>query len=247
MQGVQRVLYLLELVSEHQPVGVADLSRASGLPKSTVQRALGALADSGWIQAVGSEHTRWELTSQMLLLGRRATQQVDLRAAALGPMRELRDLTDETVTLQVPDGNNRMVLIERLDSQQPVRTVNLLGASSPMPITSAGIAVLALMPEEELNRVLAEPVPRLTSQTITDPERIRAGIDRAREAGYAVNTGQNRTGVCAVGAAVVDGAGVPIAGVGVSLPESRFTLEQAPWWGSRIRATAEAITAALSD
>ncbi|MFI6287440.1 IclR family transcriptional regulator [Streptomyces sp. NPDC051018] len=247
MQGVQRALSLLELVSEHQPVGVGDLSRSSGLPKSTVQRTLGALADAGWIRPVGAEYTRWELTLRMLELGRRAARQGDLREAALGPMRELRDLTDETATLQVPDGQHRMVLIERVDSQQPVRTFNRLGAVSPMPVTSARLALLALLPEEEVDRVLAVPVPRLTRLTVVEPAAIRAAIEQARADGYAVNVGQNRPGVCAVGAAVVDKSGVPVAGVGVSVPESRFDRGRVPWWGSRVRATAQEISAALTD
>ncbi|MEV6697487.1 IclR family transcriptional regulator [Streptomyces sp. NPDC051453] len=245
MQSVQRVLSLLELVAQHQPVGVGDLSRLSELPKSTVQRTLKSLSDAGWIRSVGTEYTRWALTSRMLELGRRASGQGDVREAALGPMRELRDLTDETITLQVPDGLGRMVLIERLDSRQPVRTYEHLGAVSLLPVTSAGIALLAALPDSEVDRFLAEPVPALTERTITDPALIRRQIEHARTTGYAVNLGQNRPGVCAVGAVVRDPLGTPVAGIGVSLPESRFDPESLPWWGDRIRTAAATVAAAL--
>ncbi|WP_425559978.1 helix-turn-helix domain-containing protein [Kitasatospora paranensis] len=69
------MLSVLELVAEHQPAGVGELSRISGLPKSTVQRTLRALADAGWIRPVGREFTRWALTPRMVTIGRRAARE----------------------------------------------------------------------------------------------------------------------------------------------------------------------------
>jgi IclR family acetate operon transcriptional repressor len=57
-----RVLEVFEAVAEHQPVGVAALSRMLDIDKSAVQRALVTLADQGWIQADDDPTTRWETT-----------------------------------------------------------------------------------------------------------------------------------------------------------------------------------------
>lgn len=245
MRGLHRALSLLELIAEHQPIGAADLSRRASLPKSTVQRTVLALAEAGWIRQVRGDQTRWALTSRMLVLARRAPLSGDLREAARDPMQRLRDRTDETVTLQVPDGRHRMVLIERLDSHQPVRTFERLGATSPMPVTSGGLACLACLPDPEVDLILATPVPRLTPRTVTDPGLLRRAVEQTRRDGYAVNVGQNRPGVCAVGAAVLDAQGAPVAGLGISLPESRFTPEKTAWWGGLARATAAEVAAAL--
>ncbi|MEU5397858.1 IclR family transcriptional regulator [Streptomyces sp. NPDC005963] len=247
MQGIQRGLRILEVVAAHQPVGVGEISRISELPKSSVQRVLRALADSGWIRTDGETHTRWTLTSRMLVLAGSAAADRGIREAALGPMRELGGLTGETVTLQVPDGPFRMVLIERIDCRHPVRTVNRLGATSPITATSTGLAVLALMSDDEAERVLARPVQRLTASTITEPRLIRTELAQVRTAGFAVNRGQNRDGVCAVGAAVIGPTGSPVGGIGLSLPDSRFDVRRVPWWARQVRAAAAAVTAALAD
>lgn len=247
MQGIQRGLRILEVVAAHQPVGVGEISRISALPKSSVQRVLRALAESGWIRTDGEEQTRWILTSRMLVLAGTATGERGIREVALGPMRELGELTGETVTLQVPDGPSRMVLIERIDCRHPVRTVNRLGATSPITATSTGLAVLALMSNEEVERVLAQPLRQLTANTVTDPRLIRAGLREVRGKGFAVNRGQNRDGVCAVGAAVTGPTGTPVGGIGVSVPESRFDVRRVPWWAQQVRITAAAVTAALAD
>jgi IclR family acetate operon transcriptional repressor len=247
VQGIERALRIIEAVADNQPIGVAELSRQLELPKSTVQRNLQALASAGWVRPVGAEITRWMLTSRALTVGYRASREGGLREAALGPMRELRDVTDETITLQVRDGEKSLVLIEQVDANQAVRTFNRLGAITPLPLTSSGMAILARLDDDEVERVLADQLPRETAATITDPVAIRAELATVRECGYAVNKGQNRVGVCAVGAAVLDSAARPIAGIGISMPETRFDEERVPYWGRLVVATATQISAALGE
>ncbi|MEU5979785.1 IclR family transcriptional regulator [Streptomyces sp. NPDC047315] len=247
MQAVHRTLRVLETVAGHQPIGVGELSRRCALPKSTVQRLVQSLAAEGWLRSVGQEQTRWVLTTRMLTLGTAALQDGGVRESAIGPMRELGELTGETVTLQVPDGPFRMVLIERVDCLHPVRTINQLGTTSPITATSTGLAFLALLGDDEVERVLARPVPRLTPSTVTEPCELRAAVAETRAKGYAVNRGQNREGVSAVGTAVVGLSGRPVAGIGLSLPDSRFDPQRVPRWARQLRATAVAVTAALAD
>jgi IclR family transcriptional regulator, acetate operon repressor len=245
VQGIERGLQVLEAVADHQPVGVGELARVLGLSKSSVQRNLLGLADAGWIRAVGGEFTKWTLTTRALRVGLRGSSEGRLRELALEPMRTLRDLTDETVTLQVREGD-RMVLIERVDSRQAVRSFTHLGMITPLPVTSGGQSVLALLPAEEQDRILAEPLARLTPLTVTDPDVIRERMAVVRERGYAVNIGQNRNDVCAVGTAVMDPSGrEAVAALGISMPASRFAEDRVPWWGTQVVATAAALTALL--
>jgi IclR family acetate operon transcriptional repressor len=243
VQGISRALGIIEAIAEHQPVGVGELSRLVALPKSTVQRNLQALAEAGWVRPVGEEITRWMLTSRALVVGYRASREGGLREAALPVMRQLRDQSDETITLQTRDGERGLILIEQVNSQQAVRTFNRLGTVTPLPLTSSGMAVLASLSDHEVEEILAQPLPRSTEATITDVGIIRAEIERVRERGYAVNRGQNRVGVCAVGAAVLDSAGRPIAGLGISMPESRFDEGRVPDWGKMVISAARQIGA----
>jgi len=245
MQGVQRALSILEAVADTQPAGVGELARMLTLPKSTVQRHLWALSDAGWIRPVGEEYTRWVLTSRALLVGQRGSREGRLREVALEPMRALRDVTSETITLQVPASELDMVQIERVDSQMAVRTYAALGQVTPMPVTSGGLAYLAALDDHAVERALERPLPQLTARTVTDARAIRERIATVRQRGYAVNIGQNRLGVCAVGAAIRDLDRQPIAGLGISIPESRFDEERLPWWGEQLLATVKVIESHL--
>lgn len=54
MRSVRTTFRILEAVAEHQPIGLSELARRLGLPKSTVQRSLATLAELGWIRSASA-------------------------------------------------------------------------------------------------------------------------------------------------------------------------------------------------
>lgn len=117
VRSVMTALRVLDEVAAREPIGVGELARLLELPKSSVQRTLHA---AGWIHPAGAESTRWELTTHILRTGQRATGGLGLRdvavpdgGAAVG------DAGDGAPRRSEQD---RAILIERLDSPQPVWT-----------------------------------------------------------------------------------------------------------------------------
>ncbi|WP_172653058.1 IclR family transcriptional regulator [Rhodococcus opacus] len=242
MQSVVRSLQVLEAISEHQPIGVGDLARALDLPKTSVQRCLSTLAEAGWITPAGTELTRWILTPRAQAIGRRTAGEIGVREAARSPMHTLRDATDEAVQLAVPQAPGYAVLIDRIDSTQPIRTFTALGSVSPLHATSAGKAMLACMPDTDIEGYLATSLQAMTESTITDPAILRAELHRTRDRGYATNFSENRPEVCAVGAAIVDEDRHPIAAVSLTVPSQRFDESKVPEWAKMIRVAAQEIS-----
>ncbi|GHJ39244.1 IclR family transcriptional regulator [Streptomyces sp. TS71-3] len=244
MQNVLNALRVLEEVATRQPVGVGELSRVLGMPKSSVQRALRTLGEAGWIRPAGGEITRWVVTTKALDVGRHASGDLDLRNAAMPILEELRRATDETIHLTVPEGD-RMVLIERLETSKAVRTNMSLGHSLPLHASANGKAVLANSPAEVVDRVLAEGLPRYTDTTITDPERLLAELERIRAQGYATNGGEWRSDVGSVAAVVMGGAKQPVGSLSVNVPMSRLTDESRPFFGAVVSEAAKTLSARL--
>lgn len=246
MQSVTRTLKVIEEIAQRQPVGVGELARVLGLPKSTVQRILGTLSEAGWLTPASGDLTRWRLSSRIAAIGYQSAPEVGLRETALGPMRELGDVTGETIHLSVPDGDRCMVLIERVDSTRAVRTYNRLGSTSPFHTTSTGRSVLAYLPEGTFEAIIARGLERFTERTITSPDALRADLAVIRERGYAVNLGENRDNVCAIGAPVFGQSGAPIAGICISMPDLRYSEERIPEWAELVRKTAATISTTLT-
>ncbi|MDX2524761.1 IclR family transcriptional regulator [Streptomyces europaeiscabiei] len=242
MKSVTRSLRILEAVAQHQPVTVGELTKIFGLPKSTVQRTLVTLAEAGWLRANRKDTTRWEIGARVLAVRPAALQGSSLLTAAHEPMVRLRDALNETIHLSVPDALQCMVVVDRVDSDHPVRTFHTIGDTSPLHATAVGRAVLAHLPKQDVEELIAQGLERFTDTTPADPEELRAELDRIRTDGYAVNRNQYRPGVCAIAAPVLDEAGTPLASVAVSMPDSRFDAERLPEWSRMVAETAAEIT-----
>jgi IclR family acetate operon transcriptional repressor len=244
VRNVLSTLRVLEEVASRQPIGVGELARVLDMPKSSVQRALVALDTAGWIRPASGGVTRWVVTTKALAVGGRVSGDLDLRGAAVPIMEDLRRHTEETVHLTVPEGGN-MVLIERLETDKPVRTSMALGHTLPMHASANGKAVLANGSPEVVRQLLADELPRFTDTTITDPDELRAELAEILRRGFAVNHGEWRPDVGCVAAAVMGGHENPIATLSVNIPISRLTQESEVDFGAAVSAAASSLSARL--
>jgi IclR family acetate operon transcriptional repressor len=184
------------------------------------------------------------ITTRALAVGGRASGDLDLRGAALPIMEELRRRTGETIHLTVPE-DGKMVLIERLETDKPVRTSMALGHALPLHASANGKAVLANSSSEVLRPLLVDELPRYTDTTITDPDELRAELAAIRERGFAVNRGEWRSDVGSVAAAVMGGHEKPIASLSVNIPMSRLTQESEAGFGAAVSQAASNLSARL--
>ena len=244
MRNVLNTLRVLEEVASRQPIGVGELARVLDMPKSSVQRALVTLHTAGWIRPAAGEVTRWVITTRALAVGGRASGDLDLRGAALPIMEDLRRHTEETIHLTVPE-DGKMVLIERLETDKPVRTSMALGHALPLHASANGKAVLANSSPEVIRQLPADELPRYTDTTITDPDELRAELAVIRGRGFAVNHGEWRSDVGSVAAAVMGGHEKPIASLSVNIPISRLTQESEADFGAAVNEAASSLGARL--
>lgn len=244
MSNVLRALTVCEGVSVHQPIGVRELAREIDMPKSTVQRALETLHAAGWL--VRGEGGRWSLSLRCALIGGRAGQAAALRDLARPAMERLRGITDESVRLWAHDGD-RIVLLENMETRQAVRSVLQPGGTTiPLHASAAGKAILAQLPEHEVNELLAQPLAALTPQTITDPAVLRDQLRTVRRKGYGETHREAWKDVGAVAAAIHDPSGRPLAAIALALPMHRLTDQLTRRYGKAVAAAAAELSAELA-
>ncbi|WP_189035022.1 IclR family transcriptional regulator [Streptomyces daqingensis] len=222
MRAVITTLRVLETVAELQPVGVSAIARATGIPKSSVHRCLVTLREADWLTSSSTDRTQWVLTGRALSVGIHASVEGGLREAALPTMHRLRDATHETIHLLSYSGDQGLVVVDRLDSDEPVRTWVHLGARVPMHASCSGRAVLAHLPDDEVDRLLSGELERFSENTPADKQSVVEDLVRVRESGYATNDRAWRPGVGAVGAPLLDKDGRPLGALAVSVPIQRY-------------------------
>jgi DNA-binding IclR family transcriptional regulator len=247
MRTVLSAFRVLEEVAFTQPAGVGELSRKLRMPKSTVQRALQTLWTAGWICPAGTETagtTRWRLTTRALHIGQHAIPDLGVRDAALPIMHELRKETGETAHLMVLQ-DRHAVLIERVETDHPIRAVIALGGAVPLHGSSNGKAMLAHRPPDEVRAIIGDHLERHTDRTIVDWDEFFAELARVRERGYATNVGEWRTDIAAVASPIFDHEGRTSASLSVSAPGSRMPEELRKSYGALVTEAAQRVSATL--
>src|SRR3954469_16839322 len=190
-QSLERGLAILSSFRSGRPLlGVSDLAREVGLSRSTTHRYIATLAQLGYLQQ--DQLTRkYRLGPRVLDLGFSAINSMDLREVAAPHLRALSDETGFTVNLAILDGVD-VVYIERCRSARPgQRDIDLnlhVGSRLPAYCTALGKAILAFLPEEQLESILArtELIAR-GPNTLTNPAAFRAALAEIRQTGIAVN------------------------------------------------------------
>lgn len=218
---VHRALDVLEwLARRDSPVPLAEVAEAMDAPKATVHRLLATLQSRGYV-AQKPDSGNYASGIRCFELGSLWAQKLDVRVIAGPHLRHLNEETGETVHLAVYERGD-VVYIDKLESRHPIVAQSHVGYRAPASCVATGRALLAFMPAAEIDRVLAAPLDRHTSRTLTDPEELRALLATVRRTGYALNLGSYREGVCGVAAPIRDHTGAVVASIGCCVPQPRF-------------------------
>ena len=241
IQVLSRALNVLDVLAGYRdPVPLKVVSEQTGLNASTAHRILNDLA-LGRIVDRPSAGT-YRLGMRLLELGNLVKARLDVRDAALGPMRELHKLTQQPVNLSVRQGDE-IVYIERTYSERSgMQVVRAIGGRAPLHLTSVGKLFLA---DDDPQRVRGyatrSGLAGHTRNSITDTAALERELAKVREQGSARDDEELELGVRCMAAGIVDDQGKLIAGLSISAPADR--LEET--WVERLKATAAAISEAL--
>jgi DNA-binding IclR family transcriptional regulator len=217
--SVLRALRLLDLFERGRPeMSLAELVRRSGYSKSTAYRLLLTLEEAGWLERGPSGAFR--LTIKPFQVGSILVDSLELHREASPIMARMAAELDETVYLVVAAGT-RAVCLERIDSGQGVRVVDLyVGGSQPLHLGAAPRALLAFDEDALLPPLLAEGLSRRTEHSIVNPSDLRADLAETRRRGYSISDEDVTPGVGAIGAPIfgADGRVVAALSFGGLLP-----------------------------
>ncbi|MES2889501.1 MAG: IclR family transcriptional regulator [Pseudomonadota bacterium] len=241
IQVLERAFTLLDLLARHpDPVSLKSISEQTGLHPSTAHRILNDLTIGRFVDR--PEAGSYRLGMRLLELGNLVKARLDVREAALGPMRELHRLTHQAVNLSVRQGDE-IVYIERAFSERSgMQVVRAIGGRAPLHLTSVGKLFLA---QDEMPRVRAYAartgLAGHTRNSITELSRLESELTQARRTGTARDDEELELGVRCMAAGILDDQGRLIAGLSISAPTDR--LEEA--WMEKLRGTAAQISGLL--
>lgn len=241
IQVLERAFALLDmLAAQPDPVPLKEISETTGLHPSTAHRILNDLAVGRFVDR--PQAGTYRLGMRLLELGNLVKARLDVREAAMAPMRELHKITHQPVNLSMRQGDE-IVYIERTYSERSgMQVVRAVGGRAPLHLTSVGKLFLA---HDDPARVRAYATRTgLTGHTrnsITELARLERELAGVRNTGIARDDEELELGVRCMAAGVFDDQGKLLAGLSISAPADR--LEES--WLARVKATAAQISQAL--
>lgn len=241
--ALEKSLRILEAVAAPGgPHRLMDVTAAAAVPKSSTYRILGSLIEQGFVrQEAGGRYgvgPRLRGLSAQVIGG--------TEPASIGHvLGELQQATGLTVHLALHTGET-ITCIGKLEGDQPFRTPSRIGMRLPLHTTAIGKSILAHLPAEEARALITGGgLPARTPQTLTTPEALEADLESVRARGFALDEEENEPSVRCIGAAVLDRAGRPVAGVALTTLTFLVPRDQLTSFAPDLRAATQALTPLL--
>jgi IclR family transcriptional regulator, acetate operon repressor len=207
-----RALRVLEVLSRPGgPHRLGDIARDAGLAKPSTHRILGGLASAGYVVSDGtgtySPGPRAYALSALFVAGQRSDPDTMLR--------QLQSEVDQTVHVALRSGNVA-IYVQKVESDRPYQMASRVGGQIQLHCTAIGKAILAHIPRDDRQAVVAGGLPAHTANTITDAVALEAELDRVRAAGYAIDDEENEDTIRCIAAPLLDRSGHAVGGLSIS-------------------------------
>jgi len=241
IQVIERLFSLMDvLASREDAISLKEISEKTGLHPSTAHRILNDLTIGRFVDR--PEPGSYRLGMRLLELGNMVKARLNVRDAALAPMRDLHKLIQQPVNLSMRQGDE-IVYIERAYSERSgMQVVRAIGGRAPLHLTSVGKLFLSVdEPMKVRSYATRTGLSGHTKNSITQLPVLERELSKVRQYGIARDNEELELGVRCIAAGIYDDQGKLLAGLSISAPADR--LDEA--WLSKLQATAEGISQAL--
>lgn len=238
--ALQRGLAMLEMLAQStNGATLSELGAALNIGLPSVFRIASALEELGYLRR--EERTKtYSVTHKLLLLGQPHTGERSLVECSVDAMRRVLNATGETTQLCCL-AESRCVIVDQLASRHPFKYVVDIGSHAPTHCAAPGKAMLAFLPDDELDAVLGRlDFEKHTERTITSRRELMVELERIRSQRYAVDRGEHFDGIHCVAAPLLDRHGHSIAAITIAGPKERIPV-------SRFAEIGKIIVAAAND
>jgi DNA-binding IclR family transcriptional regulator len=228
------------LASREDAISLKEISEKTGLHPSTAHRILNDLTIGRFVDR--PEPGSYRLGMRLLELGNMVKARLNVRDAALAPMRDLHKLIQQPVNLSMRQGDE-IVYIERAYSERSgMQVVRAIGGRAPLHLTSVGKLFLSVdEPMKVRSYATRTGLNGHTKNSITQLPILERELSKVRQYGIARDNEELELGVRCIAAGIYDDQGKLLAGLSISAPADR--LDEA--WLTKLQSTAEAISQAL--
>ena len=227
ISSVAKAARILKTMSEARGLRLTDIASSAGLDKATTMRLLDELVKEGFISR-DPQSRLYALGTELVVLGAAALNRLDPRQIVQPSLLRLADEFEDTILLSVPSGHESLCLAMQ-EGSFPLRANFLsVGGRRLLGVGAGSLALLAWMPEKEIDAILPRIAAGLAKQyPQISNSLLEASIRDARHRGYALtlNVVVEQMGGLAV--PLLDHHGYPIAALSIAALSTRIAGREA--------------------
>lgn len=239
--ALERTLTILEMLGNSRTgLTLSELTRNLKLAKSSVHYLLMTLERRGYLHR-NSQTGRYMFGLKLFTLANMAVGGLRLREQARPFLIALGEKTKLTVNMAIKE-QNEVVLIEKVEPPSIFRLATWVGQRLPLHCTGLGKALLAHLPEPELDRVIKQGLLRHNENTIVSPRKLKEQLATIKQRGFAVDDEEATIGLRGLGAVILASSGEAIASISVSGTTSQINPDNLANLAAKVIQTATAIS-----
>lgn len=244
--ALDRGLAILDRLAQHGGGSLSDIARDTKIPVSTTFRLLSTMRRRGFVE-FSERDQGWYIGTRAYCVGNAYHSRINVVEVAHPFLRQLMERAGETANLAI-ENNGEVVFICQVEANNPLRAHFSSGSRAPMHASGIGKMLLAHMPDDFVDALIAQRgLEAATRHTITDPQALRAELQRVRDQGWALDDEERILDMRCIAAPVFDPVGTIVAGVSISGLATRLTRQEMNHYRDLVVDTSRQISRAIAD
>jgi IclR family acetate operon transcriptional repressor len=243
IQSLDRAMMILRVVSEAGGLTLSDLATRTGQSAATVYRVLTTLQTHGFVE-IEEPGQLWHVGAGAFRVGSEFMRRTKVVERARQPMTQLMRASGETANLGV-ESRDQVLFLSQVETHETIRAFFAPGTLGAMHVSGIGKALLAWYPVERVHQIVTQQgLARFTERSLGSEAALLADLEVTRQRGFAIDDEERAEGMRCVAAPIFNAYGEPVAGLSVSGPAFRMTVEAAAGVGELVRSAADEVTKA---
>ncbi|WP_281890624.1 IclR family transcriptional regulator [Paenibacillus sp. YYML68] len=222
--AAEKMLDILELMAkENKYFSVTEISQRLAITPNSVFRIMKELEEKKYIQKNPLDSS-YQLTGKLYYLGSSIGNRIALRNVAEQSMHTLRDATRETTLLTKVGSYGRTLVVEQLESLEPIKFLSTVGLEYPSHTSALGKAMLAFSPSSLVEQYVENnELNPVTRASISEAAALREELEFVHKRGYATDLEESCEGLRCIGAPIFNATGEIEGAIGISGPIFRMS------------------------
>lgn len=223
IKAVERACSIINILEEEGEQGVTELTSKLDISKGTTHTYLKTLCDEGYVERQGD---KYRLSLRYLTIAENLKGRIGIYDIVRNKLDELADLTGERSQFAVPE-SNKAVWVYQTEGKDAIPSALEVGEYEYLHCVAIGKAMLAFFPEEQIDATMEKyGLPKMTENTITDPEKLKEELSSIKETGYATDNEERVRGIRCIATPILDDNDRVQGAISISGPARRMDDER---------------------